>query len=243
VELSLEEAAQGKEVKVEFPRAEHCDRCSGSGAEPGTKKSVCPECHGHGEIRVSQGFFAWRRTCPRCQGDGEYITKACQRCRGSGRIRKTRKLNIKIPAGIEHGSQLKIAGEGEAGARGGSRGHLYVSVGVKPHPVFGRSGNDVLLQAKIGIHQAALGAEIEIPTLDGKVRLKIPSGTQPGRVFRVKGKGIRDLHGYGVGDQLVRVTIDVPERLSSEERKLLEAFGKLRDKTHKGKDFFSRWTR
>ena len=190
---------------------------------------------------MTQGFFTWRRPCPRCAGEGESVSKPCHKCRGSARVQKTRKLNLKIPAGIEDGSQLKMAGEGEAGARGGARGDLYVLVKVKPHPFFVRVRNDLLLEAKIGIHQAALGTDLDIPTLDGKVRLKIPPGTQPGRVFRLKGKGIKDLYGYGSGDQLVRVDIEVPERLSSEERKLLEEFGKLRDSGNKGKSFFGRW--
>lgn len=241
VDVSFEDAAHGTEVKIEFPRAEPCDECGGSGAEPGSKKAVCSECGGRGEIRMTQGFFTWRRTCPRCEGEGESIAEPCHRCHGSGRVQKTRKLNLKIPAGIEDGSQLKIAGEGEIGVRGGVRGDLYVQVTVKPHPFFVRVRNDLLLEAKIGIHQAALGTELNVPTLDGKVRLKIPPGTQPGRIFRLKGKGIKDLYGYGAGDQLVRVNVEVPERLSSDEQKLLEQFGKLRDSGNKGQGFFSRW--
>ena len=241
VELSLEDVAHGKEVTVEFPRRERCDTCQGSGAEPGSQQTICSECGGHGEIRISQGFFTMRRTCPRCQGEGKQITKPCHNCRGTGRVRKTRKLNVKIPAGIDDGSQLKIAGEGEAGERGGSRGNLYVYVSVKPHSLFERAGKDLLLEARIGLHQAALGTQIEVPTLDGKVRLKIPPGTQPGSVFRLKGKGVSDLHGYDVGDELVRINVEIPEKISSEERKLLEEFGKLRDGSNPGKGFFGRW--
>lgn len=244
VEISLEQAAQGKEVSIEFPRAERCDNCQGSGAEPGSKLSVCSACNGQGEVRISQGFFTMRRTCPRCQGEGKQIEKPCTSCHGSGRVRKTRKLNVKIPAGIEDGSQLKITGEGESGERGGPRGNLYVYVSVKPHPIFERAGKDLLIEAKIAIHQAVLGTQIEVPTLDGKVRLKIPAGTQPGSVFRLKGKGLHDLHGYGgVGDELVRINVEIPDRLSSEEKRLLEEFGKLKDKSNAGKSLFSRWQR
>ena len=229
VEISLEEAATGKEIAVEFPRHERCDDCQGSGAAAGSRPTICPDCGGHGEVRVSQGFFTLRRTCPRCRGEGKQITNPCPHCRGAGRVKKTRKLSVKIPAGIEDGSQLKVSGEGEAGERGGARGNLYVYISVKRHPIFERMGKDIIVDAKIGIHQATLGTQIEVPTLDGKVRLKIPSGTQPGKVFRLKGKGMPDLHGYGTGDELVRVNVEIPEHLSSQEKKLLEEFGKLRD--------------
>ena len=241
VEISLEDVVRGKEVTIEFQRAEHCDRCKGDGAEPGSEKSICSQCGGHGEVRLSQGFFTMRRTCPRCQGEGRQITKPCRDCRGNGRTQRMRKLNVRIPAGVEDGSQLKVAGEGETGERGGPRGNLYVYVSVKPHSVFVRAGNDLLLEAKIGIHQAALGMELEVPTLDGKVRLKIPGGTQPGKVFRLKGKGLPDLHGYGAGDELIRVNVEIPERLSAEEKKILEQFSKLRDGSSQSKGFFRRW--
>ncbi len=241
VEISLEEAARGKEITVEFPRAECCDACQGSGAEPGSQPTICSDCGGHGEVRVSQGFFTMRRTCPRCHGEGRQITKPCHSCHGNGRVKKTRKLSVKVPAGIDDGSQLKVTGEGEAGERGGSRGNLYVYVSVKPHAIFERAGKDLLLEAKIAIHQAALGTQIEVPTLDGKVRLKIPAGTQPGSVFRLKGKGLSDLRGYGgTGDELVRVNVEIPGHLSTEEKKLLEEFGKLRDGSQ-DKNLFSRW--
>ena len=241
VQISLEEAARGKEATVEFPRAERCETCGGTGAEPGTERTICSECGGQGEVRFSQGFFSMRRTCSRCHGEGKQITKPCRACRGGGRVKKTRKLNVKIPPGVEDGSQLKISGEGEAGERGGPNGNLYVYVNVKQHPIFERAGNDILIEAKIGFHQAALGTQIEVPTLDGKVRLKIPAGTQPGKVFRLKGKGISDLRGYGVGDELVRIHVEIPERLSNEERRLLEEYAKLRDSSTQS--FFTRWRR
>ena len=241
VEISLEEVASGKEVTVEFPRDETCETCQGSGAEPGSRKTTCSECGGRGEVRISQGFFTLRRTCPRCHGEGEQISKPCHACRGTGRTRKTRKLSIKIPSGIEDGAQLKVTGEGEAGQRGGARGNLYIHISVKHHSLFERAGNDLLLEAKVGIHQAALGMELEVPTLDGKVRLKIPPGTQPGRVFRLKGKGLPDLRGYGTGDELVRINVEIPERLSPEAKKLLEEFGKSHEGSNEDKGFFSRW--
>ncbi|MBI1978120.1 MAG: molecular chaperone DnaJ [Candidatus Omnitrophica bacterium] len=243
VEISLEEAARGKEVTIEFPRHERCDECQGSGAEPGSHPTTCSQCGGHGEVRFSQGFFTLRRTCPRCHGEGKQITKPCKTCRGTGRTTKARKLNVKIPAGIDDSSQLKVTGEGEAGERGGPRGNLYVYVTVKQHPLFERAGNDILLEAKIGIHQAALGTQIEVPTLDGKVRLKIPGGTQPGKVFRLKGKGMPDLRGYGMGDELVRINVEIPEKLSPEEKRLLEEFGKSHDGSNQNQGLFSRWHR
>jgi molecular chaperone DnaJ len=241
IEISFEDSARGKEEVVEFPRLESCEICGGSGSEPGSRKTACSECRGTGEIRISQGFFTMRRTCPRCRGEGERIAKPCNGCHGEGRVKKTRKLNLKIPGGIEDGTTLKVSGEGEAGERGGDRGSFYVHIRVKPHPIFERSGNDILLETKISVHHAALGSEIEVPTLDGNVRLKIPSGTQPGKVFRIKGKGFPDLRGYGSGDELVRVNVEIPENLSGQEKKLLEEFGKLRDGGHHSKGFFGRW--
>ncbi len=240
VEMNLEDVVHGKEISIEFHRLETCEICNGSGAEPGSHPTTCTDCGGHGEVRVSQGFFTMRRTCPKCRGEGKQISKPCKQCHGSGRVRKNRKLSIKIPAGIEDASQLKVTGEGEAGERGGPRGNLYVHVGVRHHPIFERAGTDLLIEAKIGIHQAALGSQIEVPTLDGKVLLKIPPGTQPGKVFRIKGKGTPDLRGHGTGDELVRINVDIPERLSSQEKKLLEEFAKSRDGSSE-KAIFSRW--
>ena len=239
-EINLEDVINGKEISFEFPRLETCETCHGSGAEPGSQPTICSDCGGHGEVRISQGFFTMRRTCPKCRGEGKQISKPCKNCHGNGRVRKNRKLNIKIPAGIEDGSQLKITGEGEAGERGGSRGSLYVHVTVKRHSIFERVGTDLLIEAKIGIHQATLGCQIEVPTLDGKVLLKIPSGTQPGKVFRIKGKGLPDLRGHGTGDELVRINVDIPEHLNSHEKKLIEEFAKSRDGAG-SKPVFTRW--
>ncbi len=240
LDISFEDAAFGKEETIEFPRLEQCEHCRGSGAEPGSKKSTCQDCRGTGEIRMTQGFFAIRQTCPRCGGEGERIEKTCRDCRGNARVKKTRKLNVKIPAGIEHGSRLKLTGEGEAGESGGERGNLYVLIGIEPHPIFEREGRDVFCEAKISMVEAVLGTEVEAPTLDGKVKLKIPSGTQPGTILRIKGKGFPDLRGYGRGDELVRVAVEIPEKLTNDERKLLEQFAKFRSETGR-KNLFGKW--
>lgn len=228
VEITLEEAAKGKEVSIEIPRRENCESCDGSGAARGSKKSVCPECRGTGEIRITQGFFSLRRTCPRCLGEGERIEKPCPDCHGRGRVERRRKLNVRVPAGIDTDSRLKITGEGEAGERGGRRGNLYVHVTVRPHPFLGRRGNDLYCEILIPFSAAALGGEVEIPTLDGKVKLRIPSGTPSGKIFRLREKGMPFLEGHGEGDQLVRVEIEVPSRLTEKERSLLQEWARER---------------
>ena len=240
LQISFEESAFGKEVTIEVPRLERCNHCDGGGAEPGSKMSTCPECRGTGEIRMSQGFFSFRQTCPRCRGEGERIEKVCRECRGNGRIERRRKIDLKIPAGIENGNRLKISGEGEAGERGGERGNLYVLIHVRPHPVFERDGRDVRCEAKIDMVQAALGTKIEAPTLYGNVQLKIPPGTQPRTILRIKDKGFPDLRGGGHGDELVRIAVVVPEHLGDQERKLLEEFAKIRNEDSK-KSFFTKW--
>lgn len=228
-EMTLDEAYHGKETTLEIPRLETCGECHGSGAESGSKKAECRECGGHGEIRISQGFFTLRRTCPRCHGEGRHIEKPCARCRGEGRIRKTRKLNLKIPAGIESGSRLKISGEGEAGERGGPRGDLYVHVSIKPHAVFERHGADIACEVLIPFTIAALGGEVTVPTVDGKTPLKIPVGTPSGKVFKIEDKGMPHVNNGSLrGDLHVRVEIDVPSKLDPRERKLLEEFAKSR---------------
>ena len=226
VEITLEEAAKGREVSIEIPRHETCGACEGSGAARGSRKIECPECRGAGEIRVTQGFFSLRRTCPRCQGEGQRIEKPCPDCRGQGRVQKRRKLNVKIPAGIDTDSRLKVTGEGEAGTRGGSRGNLYVHVIVKPHSVLERHGNDLYCEMLIPFSVAALGGEAEFPTLDGKAKVKIPSGTPSGKVFRLREKGMPHLGRSGRGDQLVRVEIEVPAKLTDQERTLLEEWSR-----------------
>ena len=227
LDLSFEEAVFGTEKMVDVHRPEACGECQGEGAKPGTSRQVCSTCRGTGQVRVSQGFFSIATTCHRCHGEGETISTPCPKCRGEGRARVHRRISIKIPAGIEDGSRLRVRGEGEGGLRGGGRGDLYVGVRVRPHEIFQRQGNDIVCEVPISFAQAAIGAEIEVPSLEGKVSMKIPSGTQSGSLFRLKGKGIASVDGYGRGDQLVKIKVEVPTRLTSEQRQLLKRFEEL----------------
>jgi len=240
LEISFEDAAFGKTVKIEVPRSETCKPCGGSGAEPGSKKSTCHECGGSGEIRMNQAFFSFRQTCPRCHGQGEYIEKLCRHCQGSGLMRRKRQIELKVPAGIDTGNRIKIGGGGEIGERAGEPGDLYVLIMVKPHPIFERDGNDVLCETKISMVQAALGTSVEAPTLYGHVQLKIPAGTQPGTVLKLSGKGFPDVHGRNQGSQLVRVTVEIPKHLSDAQRQLLESFSESHQES-KLKSLFSKW--
>jgi molecular chaperone DnaJ len=245
VEITLEEACQGKEISISVPRRETCSSCNGSGASPGSKKLACPECRGSGEIRITQGFFSLRRTCPRCHGQGEKIDKPCGDCQGSGRVKRTRKLNVKIPAGVDTDARLKVTGEGEAGERGGRRGDLYVRIVVKPHEVLQRQENDLYCEMLIPFSVAALGGEVAISTIDGKVKLHIPPATPSGKVFRLREKGVPFLHGTGRGDELVRIEIEVPARMSEKERILLQEWAKERGEssgTPQKKNLFGRFT-
>jgi molecular chaperone DnaJ len=228
-EVSLEDVMTGREAALEIPRRETCGECRGSGAEPGSKKVSCPQCQGRGEIRMSQGFFTLRRTCPRCQGEGEKIEKPCHQCRGQGRVEKMRKLNVKIPPGVDTGARLKLTGEGEAGERGGGRGDLYVDIKVKPHPLFERRQSDLYCEITIPYTVAVLGGGVSVPTLKGETGLKIPEGTPSGKIFQLKGEGLPWLGDpHRRGDEFVRVEIDVPEKLTEAERKLLMEYAKLR---------------
>ena len=224
VDITLEEAATGTEKTIAVPRYEVCSTCSGSGAKPGTKKISCPQCKGSGRTVVSSGFFQLAQTCSRCGGQGSIIQAPCPDCRGESRQKVTRKIKVKIPAGVDTGSNLRIRGEGETGTAGS--GDLYVVIEIKPHPAFQRHNNDILTETTISLSKAILGGEIEVPTLNGKVSMKIPPGTQSGRIFRLKGKGIADLHGRGIGDELVRVDVEIPTRLTSQQRQLIEEFAK-----------------
>jgi molecular chaperone DnaJ len=224
VDITLEEAAKGTEQTVTLPRYEVCATCGGTGAKPGTKKNTCPQCKGSGRTVVSNGFFQMAQACSRCGGEGSIIQAACPDCRGEGRGKVTRKIKVKIPAGVDTGSHLRIRGEGEAGTAG--RGDLYVIIEVRPHPVFQRHGNDLLTEINISLVKAILGAEVEIPTIDGKVQMKIPAGTQSGKIFRLREKGIVDVRGRGMGDELVRVNVEIPARLTSEQRRIIEEFAK-----------------
>ncbi|MFA7255598.1 MAG: molecular chaperone DnaJ [Candidatus Omnitrophota bacterium] len=223
VELELVEVLTGKTFDLEIPRKETCGECQGTGAEKGSKKKVCTDCGGRGEVRVSQGFFTLRRTCSRCHGEGEAIEKPCPACHSEGRVRKTRKLQVKIPAGIEHGSRLRVTGEGEAGQGGASRGDLYIQVLIKKNKTFERQGHDIYCEVLIPYTVAVLGGEVEVPTLTGKTSLEIAGGTQAGKVLKIKGEGVP---AFGVegrrGDEYVKVDIEIPTKLSKLERELLE---------------------
>ncbi len=240
VEMELAEVLASKTYDLEIPRKETCGECGGSGAEKGSKRKVCTDCGGRGEVRISQGFFTMRRTCPRCQGEGESIEKPCQACRGEGRVRKTRKLQVKIPAGIEHGSRLRVTGEGEAGQGGAGRGDLYIQILVKKHKIFERQGQDIYCERLIPYTVAALGGEVEVPTLTGSTRLEIASGTPAGKVLKIKGEGITV---FGTtdrrGDEYVKVDIEVPTKLTKSERELLEKLAAERkEKVSAKKGFF-----
>jgi len=225
IDITLGEAAAGVEKTITVPRYEVCPNCSGSGAKPGTKKVACSQCRGSGRVVVSSGFFQLAQTCPRCRGEGSSIQTPCPECRGEGRSKVTRKIKVKVPAGVDTGAHLRVRGEGEAGTSG--RGDLYVIIEVMPHDIFQRHDNDVLTEITISLSKAILGAEVEVPTLNGNVQMKIPAGTQSGRSFRLKEKGIADVHGRGIGDELVKVNVEIPERLTLEQRRLIEEFARI----------------
>ncbi|MGQ9840635.1 MAG: molecular chaperone DnaJ [Anaerolineae bacterium] len=240
LDITFEEAVFGAEKEIEVPRLETCPQCQGSGAEPGTKPIRCPQCNGTGEVRRAQqtilGQFVTVTTCPRCNGEREIVTTPCSYCRGQKRVRVTRKLVVNIPAGVDDGMRIRLAGEGEPGERGGPPGSLFVVLHVQPHPFFQRQENDILLEFPINIVQAALGAEVEVPTLDGPARLSIPAGTQHGTVFKLRGKGVPILRSNRRGDQLVIVRVVVPEKLNDKQRRLLKELGETLGLESLGKD-------
>ncbi|MHB9021205.1 MAG: molecular chaperone DnaJ [Halothiobacillus sp.] len=222
--ITLEEAVRGTTVDIQIPTTETCDVCHGSGAKPGTGKKTCGTCKGAGAVRVQQGFFAIQQTCPTCGGSGEIIEDPCTACRGLGRIETKKTLTIKIPAGVDTGDRLRHTGEGGPGEQGGPAGDLYILIEVKPHPIFKRNDADLLCDMPISFVTAALGGEIEVPALDGRVELKIPAETQTGKVFRLRGKGVQPVRGGAPGDLLVSVHVETPVKLTSEQRDLLHAF-------------------
>jgi molecular chaperone DnaJ len=247
LELSFEEAAFGVEKELRINRWEECEACGGSGAAPGTKPVVCPRCKGTGQVRISQsigfGRFETIQTCDQCRGEGRVIEKPCPTCQGRGKEKKLRQVKLNVPAGVDNGSTLRLGREGEPGVRGGPPGDLYVSLHVRPHKIFTRQGNDVFCEIPISFIQATLGDEIEVPTLDGRTRLKIPEATQPGAVFHLRGKGIPHLQGHGRGDQVIRVNVMIPSRLTDKQKDLLREFGELErdDQYHiRGKGFFEK---
>jgi molecular chaperone DnaJ len=240
--IEFEEAANGKKVELEVPRSEACDVCKGSGARPGTSPKTCPSCRGSGQMNRTQntpfGRFMTTSTCGTCRGAGKVIDSPCTTCHGGGMVQKKRKLEVKIPAGVDSGSRLRVPGEGEAGEKGGPSGDLYVEIYVKPHKIFVRNENDIVMETTISFAQAALGDEILVPTLDGKASMKIPPGTQNSHVFRLRGKGFPSLHMSGKGDELVKINVEVPTKLNDRQKKLLKEFAEISGEKVKSKGFF-----
>jgi molecular chaperone DnaJ len=222
MEISFEEAAYGTEKDIKIPRAVLCGECKGSGARSASDIAVCAVCHGHGQVSVSQGFFSITRPCTECRGAGRVIRKSCKECRGAGEVEKVSHLNVKIMRGVQTGQRLQLRGEGEPGVNGGPPGDLYVLLEVRPHERFLRDGDDIILEHPIGFLQAVLGAEVEVPTLWGPQNLEIPAGTQPGDVFKMKRMGVDNVHGQGRGNQLVKVKVQIPKKLTSRQKELLQ---------------------
>lgn len=239
--ITLEEAATGKEVQIEIPRHETCETCGGTGSAAGSKPAVCPVCNGAGQIRQTQGFFSITQPCYKCHGEGKIISSPCKSCDGTGLKVKKRTITVKVPAGVESGSRLKITGEGEHSPSGGSRGDLYVVLHIKKHQYFERHGNDILSLIDITFPMACIGGEIEVPTIYGnKAKMKIPPGTENGQVFRLKGNGIPYLGSYGKGDQLVKINVRVPKKLTARQKELLKEFSKIdgEELGSAGRDFY-----
>jgi molecular chaperone DnaJ len=224
VSVTLEEAFRGTEKTVTVPRYDPCPVCGGSGAKPGTQRVTCPDCHGSGRKVVSSGIFQMAQSCPRCGGTGTIVQTPCDECKGDGKVHVTRSLSVTIPQGVETGSRLRMKGEGETGTKG--KGDLYLVVEVQQHPTFRRQGPDLLADVTVSLPKAILGAELSVPTIDGSVAMKIPPGTQSGTVFRLKGKGMPELRGRGVGDELVKVVVEIPRATSPRQRELIEELGK-----------------
>jgi molecular chaperone DnaJ len=224
LEITLEEAARGTETRIRIPAMEECDTCKGTGAKPGTQPTTCTTCNGHGQVRMQQGFFSIQQTCPRCHGTGKTIANPCQPCGGTGRLKKHKTLSVKIPSGVDEGDRIRLSGEGEAGVNGGPPGDLYVVIHIKPHAVFTRDHNDLHCEMPISFTTAALGGEIEIPTLEGYAKIKVPQETQSGRVFRLRGKGIKGVRSSSHGDLLCHVVVETPVSLTARQKELLQEF-------------------
>ena len=226
LELELEEAVRGTTVTIKVPTLVGCKTCDGSGAKKGTKPTTCTTCGGHGQVRMQQGFFSVQQTCPRCHGTGQMISDPCTDCHGQGRVEEQKTLSVKVPPGVDNGDRIRLAGEGEAGVNGGPSGDLYVVVSVREHKIFQRDGKNLYCEVPISFADAALGGELEVPTLDGRVKLKIPEGAQTGKLFRLRGKGVVPVRGGAPGDLLCRVVVETPVNLTKRQRELL---GELRD--------------
>ncbi|MEX1221805.1 MAG: molecular chaperone DnaJ [Idiomarina sp.] len=226
LEMSLEDAVRGKEVELRIPKLSTCDDCDGSGARAGTKAETCGHCHGAGQIQMRQGFFAVQQTCPHCRGRGKIIKDPCRSCHGEGRVEKTKTLSVKIPAGVDTGDRIRLSNEGEAGEHGAPTGDLYVQVHVREHPIFKRDGNNLYCEVPLSFTHAALGGEIEVPTLEGKVKLKVPTETQTGKLFRLRGKGVKSVRTGATGDLICKVVLETPVNLSESQRDLLRDLDK-----------------
>ncbi len=224
MELDLEEAVRGTTVSIRVPTLADCKTCKGSGAKKGTSPVTCTTCNGMGQVRMQQGFFAVQQACPRCHGSGKMVTDPCGDCHAQGRVEEEKTLSVKVPAGVDTGDRIRLSGEGEAGTLGGPSGDLYVVVNVRPHAIFQRDGRDLYCEVPISFADAALGGELEVPTLNGRVKLKIPEGTQTNKLFRLRGKGVTPVRGGGVGDLMCRVAVETPVKLDKRQRELLEEF-------------------
>ncbi len=225
--LTLEQAVSGTTVKVQVPALDRCETCHGTGAKAGTSPEACSTCGGHGQVRMQQGFFSIQQTCPNCRGTGKVIAQPCSECRGQGRVKHTKTLSVKVPAGVDEGDQIRLAGEGEAGEYNGPPGDLYVEVRVKPHEIFRRDGDDLYYETPVSFVTAALGGELEIPTLDGRASLKIPAEMQTERLFRLRGKGVKNVRSKHVGDLYCRLSIETPIKLTDKQKALLREFDTL----------------
>ncbi len=240
--VAFEEAAFGVEKELQINRSCQCETCSGTGAKKGSGPATCETCHGHGEIRRQQGFFTIAQPCPRCHGSGQMIKDPCETCSGRGRTKKREKLSVKVPAGIDEGQRLKLSGQGDAGTNGGPGGDLYVLIHIQDHEFFKRDEYDVLCEVPISFSQAALGCEIEVPTLGGRVSMKIPEGTQAGQKMKLRNKGVTKLGGYGFGDQIITIHVETPTKLSKEQRELFKNLSELEQNSSNPmtKGFFNR---
>ncbi|MHB8345790.1 MAG: molecular chaperone DnaJ [Acidiferrobacterales bacterium] len=227
LELGLEEAVRGTEMRIRVPALEACETCHGSGARAGTTATTCPTCGGHGQVRMQQGFFSIQQTCPNCRGSGKVISSPCPDCHGQGRVKHMKTLSVKVPAGVDEGDQIRLAGEGEAGENGGPAGDLYVQIRLKEHPIFKRDGDDLHCEMPVSFATATLGGEVGIPTLDGRATLKIPAGTQSDKVFRLRGKGVTNVRSGSVGDLYCHTSIETPVNLTKRQKELLEEFDAL----------------
>lgn len=224
LDISLEDAVFGKTVEIKVPTLQSCNVCDGSGAKPGTSVKTCSTCGGAGQVRMQQGFFQVQQTCPSCRGQGKVVSDPCTSCRGQGRVERSKTLSVKVPPGVDTGDRIRLSGEGEAGPNGGPNGDLFVEMSVRKHAIFERDGKDLHCDAPITFSDAALGGELEVPTLEGRVKLKIPEGTQTGKLFRLRGKGVKPVRGGSVGDLLCRVVVETPVQLTKQQKELLQQF-------------------